>query len=67
MENGTLQAIDLFLGDCPVERLENHFRNIFLDHLKQSDGYDAEILAEEYEFFTRLLSILREYEIAKNT
>jgi hypothetical protein len=67
MEDETLQAIDLFLEDCPVERLESHFRNIFLDHLKQSDGYEAEILAEEYEFFTRLLSILRDREIAKIT
>lgn len=67
MEDETLQALDLFLEDCPLERLEVHFRNIFLDHLKQSDGYDAKILAEEYEFFTRLLGILREREIAKNT
>lgn len=67
MEEEIIQAIDLFLTDCPAERLENHFRNIFLDHLRESDGYDAEVLAEEYEFFTRLLSILREYEITKNT
>lgn len=58
--NPTLQAIDLLIEDFGVEGIAEHFRDVFKNHLRESEGYAHEALADEYEIGTRIVQILKE-------
>lgn len=60
--NPTLQAIDLLIEDFPVETLASYFYDIFKNHIRESDGYDHEALADQFEIGHRLLDILKDRE-----
>lgn len=58
--NPTLQAIDLLIEDFGIEGITAHFRDVFKNHLRESEGYDHGALADEYEIGTRVIQILEE-------
>lgn len=58
--NTTLQAIDFLIEDFGVEGIAEHFRDVFKTHLRGSEGYNPEALADEYEIGNRLIEILKE-------
>lgn len=64
--NKTLQAIDGLLADFDAATIADHFRDIFTIHLRNSDGYSHEALADEYEIGWRLTDILQEREANLN-
>lgn len=54
----TLQAIDYLLEDFGIKDITEHIRDVFKNHLRNSEGYDHDALADEYEIGTRILDIL---------
>lgn len=64
-QHPTLQAIDLLIDDFGVDDIANHFRDIFKNHLRASDGYDPEALADEYEIGCRIIDILKGHQADK--
>lgn len=58
--NKTLQAIDAVIEDFSADGIARSLQDIYKDHLKGSEGYDPERLAEEYEIITRITGIIQE-------
>ena len=58
-QNRTLQALDFIIDDFGVQRIADHFRDVFKTHLRGSEGYDHDALADEYEIGTRIIDILK--------
>jgi hypothetical protein len=61
--NSTLQALDLLIEDFGADSIAAHFQDIFKSHLRNSEGYDAEALADEYEIGLRVIDLLKEREV----
>ncbi len=61
----TLQALDLLIEDFGIERMARDFQDIFKNHLRQSDGYDAEALADQFEIGCRIIDLLKDYQAGK--
>lgn len=60
--NRTLQAIDGLLDDFSAATIAGHLRDIYGIHLRNSEGYSHEALADEYEIGLRLIGILADRE-----
>jgi len=57
--NRTLQAIDQLLDDFSAATIADHCAKVFGIHLRNSEGYDHEALADEYEIGLRLIEIFK--------
>ncbi len=64
--NRTLQAIDELLDDFSATTIADHFKDVFGIHLRNSEGYDHEALADEFEIGLRLVEIFKTREADRN-
>lgn len=58
----TLQAIDGLLDDFSAATIADHCAKVFGIHLRNSEGYSHEALADEYEIGVRLIEIFKNRE-----